>query len=190
MLGKSKRLARSNAVLRKISGRFPLWFKLVTSLTMIFAVSASAVLLVSRRGPGFDLQSYANMLSRVRRNGTIRVMVEFEVPSWPKGMPDDLREVLEKNDEIQRQQNLLLAELGSHQAIVLPVYWAIPLVSLQVDEQALLRLMNSSRVVSIVAYREDDYYSSGVTYSPGTNNPNPYSGGIPQPNNSGRNVIP
>jgi hypothetical protein len=174
-------------MLRFISKRLPIWFKVVTSLSTIFAMSATAVLLASRQGRGPDIPSYAAMLSRVRKNGAIRVMVDFQIPSWPEGMPDDLRQVLAKSDEIQKAQDELLAELGSHQFTVLPVFWSIPLVSLEVDEASLLRLMNSKRVNSIVPYQDIDYYSPNVSYSTG-NYAAPYNGGVQQPNLHGPTV--
>ncbi len=166
-------------MLQALGKQFPFWLKLITSLCMIFLVAISGTVLASRQGPDPNIDVYARLLSIVHKQGRVSVIVGFGVPEWPQGMPDDLRLILQEGDAIQKAQDELLAEVGSTHYTVEPVYWSIPLVNLDVDEQGLLKLMNSPRVTSLVPNQSDLYYS-GFTISSGTA-PAPYPGGAVTP---------
>ena len=87
-------------------------------------------------------------LEKVQEKGTVRVMVMLNVPAVPEGHLSEPEKVIQRNS-IAAAKKTVVAELTGTKFKVIREFDAVPLISLEVDANALSVLETSNLVKSV-----------------------------------------
>lgn len=92
--------------------------------------------------------NHANLLNKAQQNGTIRVLVGLNVPTKLEATMQ-AQAVAAQRAAIQQTQNLVINGLGRGNAQVIRSFKIIPVMALEVNENALRGLLNSPYVAYV-----------------------------------------
>src|SRR5204863_5634068 len=116
-------------------------------VSLIPTVSNASALQQSPTGTPIPPQ-YANLVAKAKQQGSVRVIVALNTTFRPEGKLGQVQKLAQRS-AISSAKAQVLSTLSTLKATPLATDWQIPYMALDVDDQALLQLVNSPQVVSI-----------------------------------------
>ena len=121
------------------------WMKL--SMTT-FGLSAFVALL-SLAVATQEMKNADGLCQKAEETGPVRVIVTLDVPDLPQGRAPTENELEVRRRTIAERKATLLSRTGASNVMVLRTYDLVPLITLEVDGDALCALRQAKEVVSI-----------------------------------------
>ena len=127
-------------------------FRLVLFLSLLFWI------ILAGRGTAVSVQAisppqlpdgFQQIAARAQETGTVRVLVQLDLPFRPEGDLEDVQAVQAQQLGIDGLQEIVLAQLGDTNTAVIATYQYIPYLALELDAAALETLSSLPQVVAI-----------------------------------------
>ena len=121
------------------------WFGLVWFIVLGWDTAVS----VQANDLPQQLDGMAQLVAQAEDTGSVRVLVQLNIPFRPEGELDDVQSVQAQQTGIQGLQSSVLDQLADTNTAVLATYKYIPYLALEMDAAALETLASLPQVVTI-----------------------------------------
>ena len=118
-------------------------FSIFVSLLFVSIYSLAAI------ACGVEDGDWAGLLQEAEEAGLVRVIVTLDIPDLPEGQAPTEEELEARRRAIAEQTKSLFARMAAYEITVARTYSLIPIVTLEVDGEALRMLRQAKEVVSI-----------------------------------------
>ncbi|MCB9007866.1 MAG: S8 family serine peptidase [Ardenticatenaceae bacterium] len=140
------KLAKYHSITPSVFWRYGLaWFMLVLFILLAWGTAVSVQASVPRQ----QSDSFSQLTAQAEQAGTVRVLVQLDMPFRPAGALDNEQVVQAQQLEIDSVQENVLDELADTNTAVIAAFEYIPYLALELDAAALETLASLPQVVAI-----------------------------------------
>ena len=119
------------------------------SLTIFVSLLFISMFSIASIACGVEDGGWARLLQKAEQAGLVRVIVTLDIPDLPEGQAPTEAELEARRRAIAEQTKSLFARMAAYKITVARTYGLIPVVTLEVDGEALRVLRQAKEVVSI-----------------------------------------